>query len=203
MFPRLALPWFLLVAGPAVALSCRPVDRTLPAPEVPPDTLLLREWIPLTGPERSLGRRDRFDQRGCWTMAANTWLWVHDPVLARSGAPTLFWNGRFDDTPWFCLEPSDRWRLARAVRDLPPGHHVALRPGDRVAVRWTAVVDGSPRSVTHGLGRRLPATAGLEDLLGMLAAEGAWGASPEAAAPSVIGETAEPAPGSPAAAPGA
>ncbi len=162
-------------------LACRtpPPPPPLPAADIPADTMLLREWIPLRGPERSMGRRERFDSQGCWTMAPNTWLWVHDPDLANSTAPGLFWSGRFDDAPWFCLDPSARWRLEQALRALPAGDHVDLHADDLVAVRWTAVVDGRPRSFTQGLGRRVPETAALQDLLGTLAAEGAWGASPE------------------------
>lgn len=169
------LPLLWACAGPA------PV---LPAVDLPPDTLLLREWIVLEGPERSLGRRERFDRKGCWTMAANTWLWVHDPLLQRSPDPGLHHNGRFDPEPWFCLSDSALWRLQRALEALPTdaGQEQAgvLPAGTALALRWVAVVEGQPRVLVTPFGLRDARTAPLDDLLGSLAAEGAWGSSPEA-----------------------
>ena len=162
-------------------LACQP-PQPLPAPSLPPDTLLLREWLPL-GTDRSLGRRERFDLDGCWWQAPNTWLWVHDPTLAAADDPHLFHNGAWEAEPWFCLGPAERWRLEQALGSLTTTGEVSAPRGAPVALRYVARVDGELRSATAALGREAtdPATAELTALLGSLAAEGAWGRSPEEA----------------------
>ncbi|MCK6504652.1 hypothetical protein L6R53_14815 [Myxococcota bacterium] len=163
----------------ALLLACQP-PHPLPPATLPPDTLLLRQWLPLTT-ERSLGRQERFDQDGCWSQAPNTWLWVHDPVLAGAGAEALFLNGAWEPAPWFCLDARDRWRLEQALTSLPPAGEALAPRGAEVVVRYVARVDGQLRVGAAALGREEvdPATAELTALLGSLAAEGAWARSPE------------------------
>jgi len=158
---------------------------TLPAVGLPPDTLLLREFIVL-GTDRSLGRRGRFSAEGCWFQAPNTWLWVHDPVLATATDPWLYFNGPWDSAPWFCLSATDRRRVELATLSLRPTNSVpastvqSVPRGTRVVVRYAALVDGQLRVGTAPLGRELtdPDTSELAELLGSLAAEGAWAGTP-------------------------
>lgn len=170
-------------------LWCCRATPLLPPVQLPPDTLLLREWLVL-GTERTAGRRDRFDRQGCWSQAPNTWLWVHDPVLAQAQDPWLFLNGRWETEPWFCLSQTDRWRLERAVDALeadPPTP--SLPASTQVVLRYAAQVDGELRVAVAPLGlegQQRP-TAELATLLASLAAEGAWAASPEDSTPAGSG----------------
>lgn len=163
----------------ALLLACQP-PHPLPPPALPPDTLLLRQWLPLST-ERSLGRQERLDLEGCWSQAPNTWLWVHDPVLAAADGEPLFLNGAWDEQPWFCLDARDRWRLEQALSSLPVADEAVAPRGAQVVVRYIARVDGQLRVGAAALGTEQsdPATAELTALLGSLAAEGAWGRSPD------------------------
>lgn len=155
-------------------------DPVLPPPRLAPGTVLLREWIPLQV-DRSMGKAEAFDVHGCFRQAANTWLWVHDPVLQRAADPWLYLNGTWDEQPWFCLTESQRWRLDRALDSLPLHQERSVSAGTPLAVRFTARVDGRLRSAAVPLGEeaRHPDTVELVALLTSLAAEGVWGLSPE------------------------
>lgn len=161
------------------ALACGE-PLVLPAPVLSPDILLLREWIPLQV-DRSAGKAERFDARGCLRQAPNTWLWVHDPVLRRAADPWLYLNGRWEDEPWFCLNESQRWRMEQAVRSLPLATEQRLSSRTPMIVRFSALVEGQLRSVSVPMGREdsHPDTVELVALLSSLAAEGVWGLSPE------------------------
>ncbi len=162
-----------------VVLACGE-SLVLPAPVVPSDTLLLREWIPLQV-DRSVGKAERFDSQGCLRQAPNTWLWVHDPLLRRAADPWLYLNGRWEDQAWFCLTESQRWRLQQAVRSLPPAQAQGFPQRTPLVLRFSAQVDGQLRSAAVPLGQedRHPDTVELVALLSSLAAEGVWGLSPE------------------------
>lgn len=167
--------WFVIGA-----LACTG-EVLLPELRLPPDTLLQREWIP-QGAERSLGRVERFDARGCYRQGASTWLWVQDPLLARARDPWLFFNGRFDGDPWFCLSSGQLWRLRRAVETLPLARDAKVpRWGGPLVLRISARWEGQERLaiVPWGEEHRHRATAELMSVLASLAAEGAWGGSPE------------------------
>lgn len=167
--------WLLLGA-----LACTE-EVLLPELRLPPDTLLQREWIP-QGAERGLGRVERFDDQGCYRQGASTWLWVQDPLLARARDPWLFFNGALDAEPWFCLSDTQLWRLRRAVETLPLAREAQTPRGKgplilRIAARW----EGQERLaiVPWGEEHQSRATAELMSVLASLAAEGAWGGSPE------------------------
>lgn len=146
----------------------------LPALDLPNGTLLLREHLVAGAGERSGNWRERIDDSGCWSVARNTWLWVHDPVLLALDDPRLFYNSDFSE-PWFCLSVSQRERLAAALAVLPK--QGSQTRGSGLLERWTAVVEGRPRSVVVPAGRPGRTLAPLASVLAEIATEGVWGLS--------------------------
>ncbi len=167
----------------AAALACRALPARAPAvagglPD-PPDldgVLLVRERFVVAGVERSANRVERFDAAGCWSMAANTWLWVTDPGLRRASARGLHFNAPFGPR-WFCLEPGDLAELRAAIA----ASRFSSRPvaAGEVAERWSAPGAEGPRVATFPVGRPPPGLTPLVEALLALAGRGVWGLSPE------------------------
>ena len=103
--------WFL------VLLSCS--APPIPDRRVPSDTLILRESFQGPGPERTGNWWGRFDVRGCWWEAHNTWMVVTDPLIQNATAHPAHWNAVEPDIPWFCHEDRERLRLEALVAQLP------------------------------------------------------------------------------------
>ena len=160
----------------------------LPELKLAPETLVYREHLSSRGPERTGNWWARIDGDGCYTEAHNSWMWVHDPVLQRSSAWTLHWNGSPRLAPWFCLNPDQLRRLKAAVRAVPrrPGRQNAPGPVDR----WTVV--GGQRITTEvvPLGARGRLSGSVVEVLEDIAAEGVWGLSPESGGDHAIQATA-------------
>jgi len=144
---------------------------------MPPDAVVLRESFQGPGPERTGNWMGWFDADGCWWEVHNTWLVVRDPVLARSKAHPLHWNGAVPDQPWFCLEQSQQQALVTAIASVGSG---STEPEYSAAMdRWavmgpsgletTTVLRGSKAGDWH------PLLAFFEELSAM----SVWGQSPE------------------------
>lgn len=162
-----------LLAGVMVFARSRE-PRLLPRLDVPSAALLVREHIDAVGAERTGNWRWMFDMDGCWRQAANTWMWVTDPVLAKSDEPSLFFNGVWSE-PWFCLDPSQRAELVagiRASRFVEVAHKGAVD-------RWIAVVGGQTLHAVLPADARPAEMAPLFRVLERLARQGVWGRSPE------------------------
>ena len=156
-----------------------PQDTAMPLPElvIPADTLLLREHLSSRGPERTGNWWSRFDQDGCYTEAHNTWMWVMDPVLRRSDAWPLHWNGSPRLEPWFCLQPVQLAQLKAAMRAVSGERLVAAAAGP--LDRWTLVGEGGAVTAVVPLGADPGALSPVTRALEEIAAQGVWGLSPE------------------------
>ena len=161
--------WFL------VLLSCS--APPIPDRRVPSDTLILRESFQGPGPERTGNWWGRFDVRGCWWEAHNTWMVVTDPLIQNATAHPAHWNAVEPDAPWFCLEDRERLRLEALVAQLPRGNagYGYVRGLDR----WTVMSDGEPTSHVVYRGMSKGSWRPLIDFFAELAAMSVWGSSPE------------------------
>ena len=107
---------------------------------IPADTLVLREAFNGPGKERTGNWWGRFDTKGCWWEAHNTWLVVTDPELTEWPAHPLHWNAVEPEQPWFCVEKHMLDELKSIASRLPEGSSGLgyLHALDR----WT-IVDGA------------------------------------------------------------
>jgi hypothetical protein len=151
----------------------------LPPVQMPPDAVVLRESFQGPGPERTGNWMGWFDTDGCWWEAHNTWLVVRDPVLARSNAHPLHWNGAIPDEPWFCLAEPQRRALVFAIGSVGPGSD---DPAYSVAMdRWSVVGPEGLESTAVRRDSRGGDWGPLLSFFAELSAMSVWGQSPESA----------------------
>ena len=158
-------------------MSCTSPSTPLPNLKIPDDTLVMRESFRGPGPERTGNWWGRFDSRGCWWEAHNTWLTVSDPVLLRSAAHPLHWNAVSPARPWFCLTAAQRDELRALVDAVSSsgGDDDYQGPTDR----WL-VVDGENVHTWTGEGSAdSPSWQALIEHFEVLSSVHVWGQSPE------------------------
>ncbi len=170
--PTIPISTLLLLSG---CSSMPPVH--LPPVHLPPNAVVLRESFQEPGPDRTGNWMGWFDSDGCWWETHNTWLVVRDPVLVRSDAHPLHWNGAIPDQPWFCLAGEQQRALASAIETVGPGTE---EPAYSVAMdRWTVVRGEGLESTAFRRGSRAGDWSPLLAFFEELSAMSVWGQSPE------------------------
>ena len=149
----------------------------LPVMRIPVDTLVMRESFGGPGAERTSNWWGRFDTRGCWWEAHNTWLVVHDDFLLRSPAHSLHWNAVEPKAPWFCLSTKQFADLMSVSSGVESGQEDVSysEPMDR----WIVVRSDGVHSRVLPRGHQTGDWEGLIQYFDLLSSAHVWGQSPE------------------------
>ena len=148
----------------------------LPDQKIPPNTLVMREFLQGPGPERTANWWGRFDLQGCWWEAHNTWLVVTDPGLSHSSAHPLHWNAQERPDPWFCLSDTQLAALREIVNRVPKRQSQTeyRSPTDR----WTVRTERGFKVLSQPYGAH-EEWSELRGFFRVLSSVSVWGQSPE------------------------